>query len=124
MEAEPASPAGAVALLRFIANLIEFLYGDDEHERYVAAMRNAAGFFERSAPAWARRPKSRRHAERQSRKPSHVTKAAQAAIDAADGPEGYPGCLNEAEFGAGLIWGEVAGFEFRVAGSHNLVIIK
>jgi phosphatidylserine/phosphatidylglycerophosphate/cardiolipin synthase-like enzyme len=48
MEAKPATTAGAVALLRFVAELMEvlFLPDDDEHEHYVLAIRNAAGFFE------------------------------------------------------------------------------
>jgi hypothetical protein len=50
MEAKPAIPAGAVALLRFTAGLMEIL-GGDERERYVVAIRNAADFFERSASA-------------------------------------------------------------------------
>jgi len=52
MEAKPATPAGAVALLRFVAELMEGLFpDDDEHEHYVEAIRNAADFFERSASA-------------------------------------------------------------------------
>jgi hypothetical protein len=52
MEAKPATTAGAVALLRFVAGLMEdFFKGDDEHEHYIEAMRNAADFFERSASA-------------------------------------------------------------------------
>ena len=53
MESEPATPAGAVALLRFVADLIECFYlpGDDEHEHYVWAIRNAADFFEGRASA-------------------------------------------------------------------------
>jgi hypothetical protein len=52
METKPATPAGAVALLRFVADLIEELQGgDDEHEHYVMAIRNAADFFEGSASA-------------------------------------------------------------------------
>jgi hypothetical protein len=51
MEAKPATPAGAVALLRFVAKLIEGSLQDDEHEHYVGAMRNAADFFEGSASA-------------------------------------------------------------------------
>jgi hypothetical protein len=47
MEAKPATPAGAVALLRFVAGLMEgFFPDDDEHEHYVGAIRNAADFFE------------------------------------------------------------------------------
>jgi hypothetical protein len=52
MEAEPATTGGAVALLRFVASLMEgFFPDDDEHEHYIGAMRNAAYFFERSASA-------------------------------------------------------------------------
>ncbi len=52
MEAEPATTAGAVALLRFVAGLMELFFQDDnEHEHYVGAIRNAADFFERSASA-------------------------------------------------------------------------
>jgi hypothetical protein len=53
MEAKPATPAGAVSLLRFVADLIEVFYlpDDDEHEHYVAAIRNAADFFDGSASA-------------------------------------------------------------------------
>jgi hypothetical protein len=52
MEAKPATPAGAVALLRFVAELMEgFFPDDDEHEHYVGAIRNAADFFEGSASA-------------------------------------------------------------------------
>jgi hypothetical protein len=51
MEAGPASPAGAVALLRFVAKLIEGSSPDDEHEHYVGAIRNAADFFEGRAEA-------------------------------------------------------------------------
>ena len=51
MEAKPATPAGAVALLRFVAKLIEGSLPDDEHDHYAMAMRNAADFFERSASA-------------------------------------------------------------------------
>jgi hypothetical protein len=53
MEAEPATTAGAVALLRFVAGLMEILFlpDDDEHEHYVGAIRNAANFFERSTSA-------------------------------------------------------------------------
>jgi hypothetical protein len=47
MEAKPATLAGAVALLRFVAGLMEgFFPDDDEHEHYVGAIRNAADFFE------------------------------------------------------------------------------
>jgi hypothetical protein len=53
MEAKPATPAGAIALLRFVADLIELFYlpDDDEHDHYVEAIRNAADFFEGSASA-------------------------------------------------------------------------
>jgi hypothetical protein len=52
MEAKPATPAGAVALLRFVADLMEGLFpDDDEHEHYIEATRNAADFFEGSASA-------------------------------------------------------------------------
>jgi hypothetical protein len=53
METKPATPAGAIALLRFVADLMEVFYlpDDDEHEHYVGAIRNAADFFERSASA-------------------------------------------------------------------------
>ena len=48
MEAKPATPAGAITLLRFVAELMEILFtpDDDEHEHYVVAIRNAADFFE------------------------------------------------------------------------------
>jgi hypothetical protein len=52
MEAEPATTAGAVALLRFVASLMEgFFPDDDEHEHYIGAIRNAAAFFEGRASA-------------------------------------------------------------------------
>jgi hypothetical protein len=52
MEAKPATPAGAITLLRFVAELMEGLFpDDDEHEHYIEAIRNAADFFERSASA-------------------------------------------------------------------------
>jgi len=52
MESKPATTAGAVALLRFVAGLMEVLFpNDDEHEHYVGAIRNAADFFEGSASA-------------------------------------------------------------------------
>jgi hypothetical protein len=53
MEAKPTTTAGAVALLRFVADLMEVFYlpDDDEHEHYVRAIRNAADFFEGSASA-------------------------------------------------------------------------
>jgi hypothetical protein len=47
MEAKPATTAGAVALLRFVAGLMEQFFAGDEH--YIGAIRNAADFFERSA---------------------------------------------------------------------------
>jgi hypothetical protein len=44
--------AGAVALLRFVADLMEVFYlPDDEHDHYAMAMRNAADFFEGNASA-------------------------------------------------------------------------
>jgi hypothetical protein len=50
--AKPATPAGAIALLRFVADLMDTLFpGDDEHEHYVVALRNAADFFGGSASA-------------------------------------------------------------------------
>ena len=51
MEAVPATPAGVVALLRFVAGLMEGGFPDSEHEHYVIAICNAADFFERSASA-------------------------------------------------------------------------
>jgi hypothetical protein len=52
MEAKPATLAGTVALLRFVAGLMEgFFPDDDEHEHYVGAIRNAADFFEGGTPA-------------------------------------------------------------------------
>jgi hypothetical protein len=51
MEAKPASPAGAVALLRFVAGLMEYLGDDGEDGCYVLAIRNAANFFEGRASA-------------------------------------------------------------------------
>ena len=52
MEVKPATTAGAVALLRFVAGLMEgFFPDDDEHEHYVGAIRNAADFFEGSTSA-------------------------------------------------------------------------
>ncbi|MDQ6869460.1 MAG: hypothetical protein M3178_14190 [Pseudomonadota bacterium] len=52
MEAEPATTAGAITLLRFVAGLMELFFQDDnEHEHYVGAIRNAADFFEGSASA-------------------------------------------------------------------------
>jgi hypothetical protein len=50
MEAKPATLAGAVALLRFVAKLIEGSLPDDG-EHYVVAIRNAADFFEGNASA-------------------------------------------------------------------------
>jgi len=49
MGAKPATPAGAVTLLHFVAELIEEDLPDSVHEHYVAAIRNAADFFEGSA---------------------------------------------------------------------------
>jgi hypothetical protein len=49
MEAKPATTAGAVALLRFVADLMEDLGDDGEDGHYALAIRNAADFFERSA---------------------------------------------------------------------------
>ncbi len=49
MEAEPATAAGAVALLRFVADLMEGQISDNEE--YAGVIRNAADFFERSASA-------------------------------------------------------------------------
>jgi hypothetical protein len=47
MEAKPATPTGAITLLRFVADLMEgFFPDDDEHEHYIEAIRNAADFFE------------------------------------------------------------------------------
>jgi len=53
METKPATTTGAVALLRFVAGLMEelFLPDDAEHEHYVGAIRNAADFFEGIASA-------------------------------------------------------------------------
>jgi hypothetical protein len=52
METKPSTPAGAVALLRFVASLMEgFFPDDDEHEHYALAIRNAADFFEGNASA-------------------------------------------------------------------------
>jgi hypothetical protein len=51
MEAKPATPAGAVGLLRFVAKLIEGSMPDDEHEHYIEAIRNTADFFEGGASA-------------------------------------------------------------------------
>jgi hypothetical protein len=51
METKPATTAGAVALLRFVAESIDLLGGDDESEHYAGAIRNAANFFEGSASA-------------------------------------------------------------------------
>jgi hypothetical protein len=53
MEAKPTTTAGAVAVLRFVADLIETLHlpDDDEHEHYVRAICNAADSFEGNASA-------------------------------------------------------------------------
>jgi hypothetical protein len=51
MEAKPATPAGAVALLRFVAGLMEDLGDDGEDGQYALAIRNAADFIEGSASA-------------------------------------------------------------------------
>jgi hypothetical protein len=51
MEAKPATQAGAVALLRFVAGLMEDFFQDDGPERYVGAIRNVADFFEGGASA-------------------------------------------------------------------------
>jgi hypothetical protein len=52
MKAKPATPAGAITLLHFVAELIEgAALGDDEVGHYAMAIRNAADFFERSAEA-------------------------------------------------------------------------
>jgi hypothetical protein len=51
MEAKPASRAGAVVLLRFVAGLMEYLGDDGEHGHYALAIRNAGDFFEGSASA-------------------------------------------------------------------------
>jgi hypothetical protein len=51
MEAKPAISAGAVALLRFVASLMEDLGDDGEDGHYALAIRNAADFFEGSASA-------------------------------------------------------------------------
>jgi hypothetical protein len=53
METKPSTTAGAVALLRFVADLMEVFYlpDDDEHEHYVRAIHNAAELFEGSASA-------------------------------------------------------------------------
>ena len=46
-EAKPATTAGAIALLRFVAELMEIFFpDDDEHEHYAVAIRNTADFFE------------------------------------------------------------------------------
>jgi len=50
MDAKPATPAGVITLLRFVANLMEIL-DDDGDGHYTGAIRNAADFFERSASA-------------------------------------------------------------------------
>jgi hypothetical protein len=60
MEAKPATPAGAIALLRFVAELMEGLFpDDDEHEHYVGAIRNAADFFEAGMSKKPEKPKTR-----------------------------------------------------------------
>jgi hypothetical protein len=51
MEAKPATTAGAVVLLRFVADSMKYLSPDNEIEHYAVAIRNAADVFERSA--WA-----------------------------------------------------------------------
>jgi hypothetical protein len=51
MEAKPSTPAGAVALLRFVAGLMEYLGVDGERGHYALAIRNAADSFEGSASA-------------------------------------------------------------------------
>jgi hypothetical protein len=50
MEAKPATAAGAIALLRFVAGLMQSIGGEDD-ERYIMAIRNAADFFEGRASA-------------------------------------------------------------------------
>jgi hypothetical protein len=49
MKAKPATLAGAISLLRFVADLFEELSADTEDRHYVMAIHNAADFFERSA---------------------------------------------------------------------------
>jgi hypothetical protein len=51
MEAKPATPAGAITLLRFVAELIAPLGCDDEDQHNAMAIRNAADFFEGSTLA-------------------------------------------------------------------------
>jgi hypothetical protein len=51
MEAKPATTAGAVALLRFVADLMEDLSDDGKDGHYAMAIRNAADFFEGRASA-------------------------------------------------------------------------
>jgi hypothetical protein len=52
MEAKPATPSAAVALLRFVAGLMEYLGEGGEHgHHYALAICNAADFFEGSASA-------------------------------------------------------------------------
>jgi hypothetical protein len=51
MEAKPATTAGAVALLRFVAGLMEDLGDACDRGHYALAIRNAADFFEGSASA-------------------------------------------------------------------------
>jgi hypothetical protein len=49
---QPATPAGAISLLRFVAELIEGeSLGDDDEKHYAMAIRNVADFFERSTSA-------------------------------------------------------------------------
>jgi len=50
IEAKPATTAGAIALLRFVAGLM-LTAGDDDDRNRAAAIRNAADFFEGSASA-------------------------------------------------------------------------
>jgi hypothetical protein len=59
MKAKPATAAGAIALLRFVAELIAFL-GDDEDAQHAMAIRNAADFFERTSVGSAIFPKGSR----------------------------------------------------------------
>jgi hypothetical protein len=52
LRAKPATPAGAITLLRFVAELIDVeSLGNDEDAHRAMALRNAADFFERSASA-------------------------------------------------------------------------
>ncbi len=50
MKTQPATPAGAITLLRFTAGLMEPFFDGDE-KVHIEAIRNAADFFERSALA-------------------------------------------------------------------------